>query len=152
HHRAAVEALQVRKRHLALAEALEMDLVLHLVEPIGETFSELALLDGHFQLALEPGGTRLGNLHLFCLIPATPDASAGQQPLLHAWMVRAEGLEPPWLAPLEPKSSASTNSATPAGSRCSTGLAAGPARGPTAKSDRIIALDSHRGELRAHIS
>jgi hypothetical protein len=29
-------------------------------------------------------------------------------------MVRAEGLEPPQLAPLEPKSSASTNSATPA--------------------------------------
>src|SRR5262249_50361806 len=29
-------------------------------------------------------------------------------------MVRAEGLEPPRLSPLEPKSSASTNSATPA--------------------------------------
>jgi hypothetical protein len=29
-------------------------------------------------------------------------------------MVRAEGLEPPHLAALEPKSSASTNSATPA--------------------------------------
>jgi hypothetical protein len=29
-------------------------------------------------------------------------------------VVRAEGLEPPRLSPLEPKSSASTNSATPA--------------------------------------
>ncbi len=29
-------------------------------------------------------------------------------------MVRAEGLEPPWIAPLEPKSDASTNFATPA--------------------------------------
>ena len=29
-------------------------------------------------------------------------------------LVRAEGLEPPRLSPLEPKSSASTNSATPA--------------------------------------
>jgi hypothetical protein len=30
------------------------------------------------------------------------------------WMVRAKGLEPPHLSVLEPKSSASTNSATPA--------------------------------------
>src|SRR4051794_23523616 len=32
-------------------------------------------------------------------------------------LVRAKGLEPPQLAPLEPKSSASTNSATPARGR-----------------------------------
>src|SRR5271167_587730 len=36
-------------------------------------------------------------------------------------MVRAEGLEPPRLASLEPKSSASTSSATPAHSRGSPG-------------------------------
>jgi hypothetical protein len=33
-------------------------------------------------------------------------------------MVRAEGLEPPQLSSLEPKSSASTNSATPADASC----------------------------------
>ena len=29
-------------------------------------------------------------------------------------MVRVKGLEPPWITPLDPKSSASTNSAIPA--------------------------------------
>ena len=29
-------------------------------------------------------------------------------------MVRVKGLEPPWITPLDPKSSASANSATPA--------------------------------------
>ena len=29
-------------------------------------------------------------------------------------MVRVKGLEPPWISPLDPKSSASTNSAIPA--------------------------------------
>jgi hypothetical protein len=40
-------------------------------------------------------------------------------------VVRAEGLEPPQLSSLEPKSSASTNSATPAKSKLSGGAAAG---------------------------
>jgi hypothetical protein len=39
--------------------------------------------------------------------------------------VRAEGLEPPRLAPSEPKSDASTNSATPASKRGGSGVAAG---------------------------
>jgi hypothetical protein len=38
-------------------------------------------------------------------------------------LVRAEGLEPPRLSPLEPKSSASTNSATPAEAKLRTILA-----------------------------
>ena len=33
---------------------------------------------------------------------------------IHSLVVRAEGLEPPRLSPLVPKTSASTNSATPA--------------------------------------
>ena len=32
-------------------------------------------------------------------------------------MVRVKGLEPPWITPLDPKSSASTNSAIPANKR-----------------------------------
>ena len=40
-------------------------------------------------------------------------------------MVRAEGLEPPWLTPLEPKSSVSTNSTTPAGHTSPGGRTAG---------------------------
>ena len=43
HHRAAVELLEVRDRHLALAEALELDLVLDLVEAGGEALAQLAL-------------------------------------------------------------------------------------------------------------
>src|SRR3989441_8542066 len=35
----------------------------------------------------------------------------------HAWVVRARGLEPPWLAPHGPKPCACTNSATPAGQK-----------------------------------
>ncbi len=42
-----------------------------------------------------------------------------------AKLVRAEGLEPPRLAPPEPKSDASTNSATPASKRGGSGVAAG---------------------------
>ena len=30
------------------------------------------------------------------------------------YLVRVKGLEPPWISPLDPKSSASTNSAIPA--------------------------------------
>jgi hypothetical protein len=42
------------------------------------------------------------------LAPSIPDANASER------LVRAEGLEPPQLSSLEPKSSASTSSATPA--------------------------------------
>ncbi len=63
HHRAAVQLLDVGKRHLALAEALELDLVLDLVEARGEALAKLALAHDHLQLALEACGTRLGNLH-----------------------------------------------------------------------------------------
>src|SRR5438128_393161 len=45
--------------------------------------------------------------------------------LAHWSVVRAEGFEPPQLSSLEPKSSASTNSATPAKSKLSGGAAAG---------------------------
>lgn len=33
-------------------------------------------------------------------------------------LVQAKGLEPPWITPLDPKSSASTNFATPAHELC----------------------------------
>ena len=35
-------------------------------------------------------------------------------PALRVQIVRVEGLEPPWVTPLDPKSSTSTNFATPA--------------------------------------
>src|SRR5947208_10173742 len=41
--------------------------------------------------------------------------SGGMGPVRAAGLVRAKGLEPPHLSILEPKSSASTSSATPAG-------------------------------------
>ena len=95
--------------------------------------AELALADDHLQLALQAGGTRLGNLHLFRLDP--PQRSLCSWPAckistLRAPMVRAEGLEPPRLAPLEPKSSASTNSATPAGTAAPLALAVPARRNP----------------------
>jgi hypothetical protein len=61
-------------------------------------------------------------------------------------MVRAEGLEPPQLSSLEPKSSASTNSATPADSMVSSrdtvggGLITSPA-GPRQKRPSLATSD-----------
>src|SRR5581483_4604754 len=63
HHRAAVELLQVRHGHLALAEALELHLVLELVEARGEPLVQLALPDDDLELTLEPGARRLADLH-----------------------------------------------------------------------------------------
>ena len=67
HHGAAVELLDMRDRHLALAEALELDLVPELVEPRGEALAELALADDDLELALETGA---GN-SLICMISAS---------------------------------------------------------------------------------
>src|ERR1019366_10185845 len=62
---------------------------------------------------------RFGNLHRshtsFVYLRIAPDLSNdGQQVPLALGVVRAEGLEPPRLSSREPKSPASTNSATPA--------------------------------------
>ena len=73
HHRAAVELLEVRDRHLALAEALELHLVLDLVEPRGEALRELALADDDLQLALETGDS---TFRVTCMISASPTASS----------------------------------------------------------------------------
>src|SRR5262249_23121778 len=78
-------------------------------------------------------GNGLGDLHIrrpyptqFCTRPPSPFRATARQPTLplacqaeapatrERRLVRAEGLEPPRLASLEPKSSASTSSATPA--------------------------------------
>ena len=69
HHRAAVELLEVRHGHFALAEALELHLFLELVEPRCEALRELALVDDDLQLALETGDRRFADLHDFCLTP-----------------------------------------------------------------------------------
>ncbi len=52
-------------------------------------------------------------------------------------MVRAEGFEPPRLASLEPKSSASTNSATPAAARRSAALY-NMVRAPCQRHKRVV--------------
>ena len=63
HERAAVHLLQMRHRHLALAEALELHPVLHLVQAIGEAFVELSGRDDHLQRPLQTFVARFGNLH-----------------------------------------------------------------------------------------
>src|SRR5262245_31489415 len=63
HDRTAIQLFDVGDRHLALAKALELDLVLDLVDARVEALAELALPHHDFQLALETGRTRLGNLH-----------------------------------------------------------------------------------------
>ena len=63
HQRAAVHLLQMRNRHLPLAEALELHAVLDLVEAIGEALAELSGGDDHLQRPLQTFVARFGNLH-----------------------------------------------------------------------------------------
>src|SRR5262249_39576629 len=111
----------MRDRHLAPAEAPDLDLVLGLVETGGETFTKFALADDHLELTLETADGGLANLHDVCLNrPVGSDRSDRAcgticPALCDAAVVRAEGLEPPRLASQEPKSCASASSATPAG-------------------------------------
>ena len=56
HHRAAVEPLEVRDRHLAGAEAVEPDLVLHLVEPLVDLAGKVGRWNHDLEFALEAFG------------------------------------------------------------------------------------------------
>ena len=121
HDRLAIEAAQMRGRHLAGAEPVDA----HLGLDVGELRVELGREFGggqhHLIGALQPLRKRFGRLHRQNLLK--PDRRAAQASKLlkllrraakPAPLVRAEGLEPPRFSPPEPKSGASTSSATPA--------------------------------------
>src|SRR5215471_19428352 len=119
-------------RHLALAEAPDLHLILELAETGGEAFAKLALTDDYLELALETADGGLADLHNICLnhrLCAHRTCACGTTcPPCATPVVRAEGLEPPRLASQEPKSCASASSATPAGfatPKSRGGLAAG---------------------------
>ena len=132
HHRLAEGLLQEGDRRLAGAEALQVDARLHLLELAGQALVEVLGADHDLVFAAQVFGDGLGNLHWAFLLrihlygwpagfnPATcPSPPFGLRhnsllPLRGRSLVRAEGLEPPRLSSLEPKSSASTSSATPA--------------------------------------
>src|SRR5215831_1483260 len=54
-------------RHLALAEAPDLHLILELAETGGEAFAKLALTDDYLELALETADGGLADLHNICL-------------------------------------------------------------------------------------
>ncbi len=68
HDGAAEHLLDVGERHLALAEALELDLVLDLVEVVREALAELIGCDHHLELALQAFRTRFRDLHEICFL------------------------------------------------------------------------------------
>ena len=125
HDRAAIELLQMGDRHLARTEAVETDLVLH-VDQLGVRLGiEIGCRHVDLELVLQSLIEGFRNLHhLLPLWSALNGADivlnfARQTPRASKIpdakrLVRAEGLEPPQLSSLEPKSSASTSSATPA--------------------------------------
>src|SRR3954454_13482296 len=117
-------------RHLAGTEAVEAHAILEGRELARQPLLELRCRQNHLEFALQPLRQGFGHLHdqvrLCSLLSSAglmtrgrrrrrPDrANRPETPKPEAGLVRAEGLEPPRLSPLEPKSSASTNSATPA--------------------------------------
>src|SRR6478735_2373530 len=62
--RAAIHLLQVRDRHLALAEALELDAVLDLVETLREAPAKLIRANHDLEGTLQSLGIRFRDLHL----------------------------------------------------------------------------------------
>ncbi len=63
HHGAAVDLAQMRDRHLAGAEALELHLVLHAGQLVGQALLEFLGGQQNLKLALQPLGVDLGHLH-----------------------------------------------------------------------------------------
>ena len=63
HGRAAIDALEVRDRHLAGAEAVDADAVLELVKALVDFGIELGGRHHHLEFALEAFGQSFGDLH-----------------------------------------------------------------------------------------
>ena len=79
HGRTAIDALEMRHRHLAGAEALDVGPLGHVRQLGVQLSAEFGLADHHLVFALEASAERLGNLHRSCfrLIngPVAPDES-----------------------------------------------------------------------------
>ena len=119
HHGAAIDLLEVRDRDLARAEAVDADAILEVAEPLDDPCLQIGRRDGDLVFALEAVGQGFGDLHgdnLLLRSGAVVGRGIGRRPVVASGLgvVRAEGLEPPRLSSREPKSRASTNSATPA--------------------------------------
>ena len=113
----AVEALEMRDRHLAGTEAAQLHLALEVVEPRVDLGLEIGRRHDDAKFALETRGGSFSHLHWhYSSESKTLSQPAYSRPSFGktARLVRAEGLEPPRLSSREPKSRASTNSATPA--------------------------------------
>ena len=114
HHRAAIQLLEMRKRHLAGPESIDSDPVLHLAQPLHHPGLEGGGRHLDLKLALETVRSAFGDLHGRQSTGSGRYGRVRFQERAAPGLVRAEGLEPPRLSSREPKSRASTNSATPA--------------------------------------
>ena len=115
HHRAAVDPLQVPDRHLAGAEAVDAHRALELVEARVDLGIEVVWPGpprgySRFNPSESVSVTCMVEIVLVLLVRVSLPTAVGPNDRL----VRAEGFEPTSLAALEPKSSASASSATPA--------------------------------------
>src|SRR5579883_1150495 len=128
----------MRERHLAGTKTVDANAALELPQPFRHPCLEIGRRDRDVEFALETVGNTFSDLHGDYLEGLRPLAagfefislrlrmflSENRKPLFRNMregqaapgVVRAEGLEPPRLSSREPKSRASTNSATPADS------------------------------------
>ena len=115
-----------RHRHLAGPETGQIDLFGEFRQARHTAGFNIRRRHHHRECALEAVGKCLGHLHLpiRSMIPLSAVRAVGPRPRSPALMVRAEGFEPPRLAPPEPKSGVSANSTTPAD--CPANLGAAP--------------------------
>ena len=119
----AVEPPEMRDRDFAGPETSELYASLQVVEPLIDPRLKIGRGDDHAKFALEASGGSFSHLHWhYSSRPEIEHISARfwEKP---PGLVRAEGLEPPRLSSREPKSRASTNSATPATGGCFGGAA-----------------------------
>src|SRR5436853_3045053 len=103
-------------RHLARTKAVVPDGIFELAQSRVDLRIEVVGRDHHAKLALQSIGECLPNLHVKSCSCSCASCSAALEKSNASpeIVVRAEGFEPTSLAALEPKSSASASSATPA--------------------------------------
>src|SRR5579872_2474774 len=102
----------MRDRNLARPEAAKLDAVFEVVQTLVDFGLEIACRDDHAIFALKAGGAGFSKFHQHHTLARRLPVSGLR--FDNRLLVRAEGLEPPRLSSREPKSRASTNSATPA--------------------------------------